>query len=186
MLALLRRKKDCMIPVTFSNVEQELVPPCNSYPIPGLYLSVMTNVETIVIDAIQEKKGKALVYVIGYWLLHMDTQQTYFFTETYYMSGKNPRTEAFSDYVATHLPYHVDDCEMVGTCEQVTIDWDIVGGLAYPVITERTFIAPPPDYYEDHREEYLKDQASRNGEQRAWSFDTDKSEEADHEEIHQN
>ena len=137
-----------MIPVCCEYTGDRLIPQDVNYPLPGTYWSIITDARTTVISPFY--KDHDLCYVVEYRLVNVETLETCYFVETYYPYGSNPRSDKFFSYIKKHLPFHEQDEEIIGTREKVEINWDVLGGYAYPVISKRSFIDMPPEYREEY------------------------------------
>ena len=80
------------------------------------------------------------------------------FIETYYPYRSSPRSDQFFSYLHKHftVPYDEDEA-IIGLREKLEINWDILGGHAYPVVSRRWFIDLPEFYKENYLNEQVED-----------------------------
>ena len=121
-------------------------------PLPGVYYSIVVDAHTAVIPPLYNDEDAC--FVIEYKLVSVDTLEECTFAETYYPYRSNPRSSKFFSYLRKHfcVPYGEDEA-IIGLLEMVEINWDVVGGYAYPVVARRKFIDLPRAYKEDYLSE---------------------------------
>lgn len=74
---------------------------------------------------------------VYYILTNRETGEEYEFKERYVNSDENPRTSEFIDAMEGY-GVDLDDFEnLIGVEEEVTLDWEIVGGNPYVNIVDR-------------------------------------------------
>lgn len=125
----------------FDLFKQPLVAPNSIVPPIGKYISIIRNFNTIItfINEIQES-----ILVVEYLLLNTSNCETFTFSETYSLSN-NPRTEKLYAYLYEHVDAEKVflETELNGMVEEVTLDYDYLGGYVHPIISERKFIYLP-------------------------------------------
>ena len=126
-------------------------------PLPGTYYSIVTDAYTAVVPSLYDNEDTC--FVVEHKLVSVDTLEECMFTETFYPYRNNPRSDKFFSYIHKHfiVPYGEDEA-MIGLREKVEINWDVLGGCAYPVVARRWFIDLPPAY----KENYLNEQEKEN------------------------
>ena len=125
-------------------------------PLPGLYYSIITDAYTAVISPLYNDEDTC--FVVEHKLVSVDTLEERIFTETFYPYRNNPRSNKFFSYIHKHfsVPYGEDEA-IIGLREKVEINWDVLGGCAYPVVARRWFIDLPQAYKEDYLNEEPED-----------------------------
>ena len=142
-----------MINVFDAYTGEPLVASTHPLPTPGMYYSVVTDARMAVIEPFYQKEDTC--FVVEHKLVSVDTLEKYMFTETFYPYHNNPRSDKFFSYLHKHfsVPYGEDEA-IIGLREKVEINWDVLGGHAYPVVARRWFIDLPQAY----KENYLNEQ----------------------------
>ncbi|MBQ1196940.1 MAG: hypothetical protein IIX44_11915 [Clostridia bacterium] len=145
-----------MIQVFDRFTSNPIVQLCYSLPAPGLYHSVVTDAYTAIIHPFYGNEDTCLV--VEYKLVNVSTLEEYIFKETYYPYRSNPRSVKFFSYLCKHFSVHYDEDEaIIGLREKVEINWDVLGGYAYPVVARRWFIDLPQSYKENYLNEQEKE-----------------------------
>ena len=133
-----------MIKIIREYDKKALASQCKVHPEPGEYLSMVENAYVTLIEPFYEDNG--FCFVIAYRLVNIETLECSHFTETYGMHKGNPRSEYFFKYLEKNLPSYEQYEDLIGMREQLKITWEVVGGYAYPIVTERTFLDAPEEY----------------------------------------
>lgn len=122
-------------------------------PTPGLYYSIIEDAYTAVIVPFY-KKEEDTCFVVKYKLVDVNTLEESEFTETYFPYGNDPRGDRFFSYLHKHftVPYGEDEA-LIGLREKLELNWDILGGFAYPIVSRRWFIDLPKKYKENYLNE---------------------------------
>jgi hypothetical protein len=122
-------------------------------PTPGIYYSVIEDAYTAVINPFYKEEEDSC-FVVKYKLVNVNTLEDYEFTETYYPYGSDPRGNKFFSYISKHctVPYGEDEA-VIGLREKLELNWDVLGGFAYPIVSRRWFLELPQAY----KENYLND-----------------------------
>ena len=121
-------------------------------PSPGVYYSKVIDSYTTIINPFY--KDEDTCFIIKYKLVNVKTLEESIFVESYYPYRVTHRTKKFFDYLNKHFPYVNEDEAYVGTLEKLKIDFDVIGGIVYPVVTHRQFI----DYSDFYKKNYLVDE----------------------------
>ena len=130
-------------------------------PSPGLYYSIITDAYMAIISPFYKKEEDSC-FVVKYKLVDVNTLEESEFTETYFPDGSDPRGDMFFSYLNKHftVPYGEDEA-LIGLREKLEINWDVLGGYAYPVVARRWFIDLPQSYKEndlnEQEEENMED-----------------------------
>lgn len=124
--------------------KKALASECKSHPNPGEYLSIVEDAYIIEIEPFYEDNDTC--FVIVYRLVDLKTLEVFHFSETYSLYNRNPRSEYFFEYLQKNLPQHELEEELIGMREQLKISWEILGGYAYPIVVDRTFLNAPEEY----------------------------------------
>ena len=126
-------------------------------PTPGLYYSIIEDAYTAVIVPFYKKEEDSC-FVVKYKLVDVNTLEESEFTETYFPYGSDPRGDKFFSYLNKHftVPYGEDEA-LIGLREKLELNWDILGGFAYPIVSRRWFIDLPKAYKENYLNEEQKD-----------------------------
>lgn len=122
-------------------------------PTPGIYYSIIEDAYTAVINPFY-KKEEDTCFVVKYKLVDINTLEESVFIETYFPYGSDPRGDKFFSYLNKHftVPYGEDEA-LIGLREKLEINWDILGGFAYPIVSRRWFIDLPQAYKENYLNE---------------------------------
>lgn len=122
-------------------------------PKPGVYYSIIEDAYTAVINPFYKKEEDSC-FVVKYKLVSVNTLEEFEFTETYYPYGSDPRGNQFFSYISKHftVPYGEDEA-LIGLREKLELNWDVLGGFAYPIVSRRWFLELPQAY----KENYLND-----------------------------
>lgn len=111
----------------------------------GQYYSLITNFDTVGFFLEDDFYS---ILTIDYLLISLDEKNTYRFTETYIPSWNNPRYTALHRSLNKYFTEDEIDCmneDIVNfAVERVTLDWEFLGGHAYPIITNRELISRQP------------------------------------------
>lgn len=122
------------------------------YPTPGIYYSIITDAYGVgIVPSFKKDDG---CFIVKYKLLSEKDFSESSFVETYYPDSNNPRGDAFFSYLAEHFPDVGEDDAYIGTREKLEICYDIVGGVAYPIVKKREFIG----YGDAYVKNYLNDE----------------------------
>lgn len=122
------------------------------FPDPGEYYSIITDAFGVGITPSFKKDDGC--FIVKYKLLNVKDFSESTFVETYYPDSDCPRSKEFFSYLSKHFPYVGEDDAYIGTREKLEIRWDIVGGVAYPVVKNREFVG----YGDSYIENYLNDE----------------------------
>lgn len=135
-----------------------LVASTQHLPTPGMYYSVITGARMAVIAPFHTKEEDTC-FVVNYRLVNVESFEEITFTETYFPYLSNPRSDRFFSYLHTcfPIPYGEDEA-IIGTQEKVQINWDILGGFAYPVISNRWLISLPEAYVKNYLNDCNKEE----------------------------
>lgn len=118
------------------------------FPDPGVYFSIMTDAYgTGITPSFKKDDG---CFIVNYRLLSEKDFTESTFVETYYPDSDCPRSKEFFSYLSTHFPYVGESDAYIGTREKLTIGLDILGGVAYPVVTKREFVGYGDIYTENY------------------------------------
>ena len=136
---------------------EPIVPENTKIPTPGRYYSVIIDAYTAVIFPFYKKEEDSC-FVVKYRLVDVNTLEESEFTETYFPYGSDPRGDKFFSYLNKHftVPYGEDEA-LIGLREKLELNWDILGGFAYPVVSRRWFIDLPQAYKENYLNEEEED-----------------------------
>ena len=108
----------------------------------GEYYSVMINynAQILFIDEVQHT-----LLLIEYLLISCESFCVYNFTETYSTDLKNPRFAKLYTYLQQLFSEEELTFEdnIVTTFEKVRLDWEFLGGQAYPIIHDREYLFNP-------------------------------------------
>ena len=148
-----RRKVIIMIKVLDRFTGKPIVPENQRIPTPGIYYSIVEDAYTQVIVPFYKKEEDSC-FVVKYSLVNVKTHEVFEFTETYYPYGSDPRGNKFFSYISKHftVPYGEDEA-LIGLSEKLEINWDVLGGFAYPIVSRRWFIDLPEAYKENYLNE---------------------------------
>ena len=142
-----------MIQLFNLNTGEPLITNDELLPLPGLYYSIVTEAYTAVISPLHNDEDTC--FVVERRLVSVDTLEECMLTETFYPYRSNPRSDKFFSYLHKHFPIpYGEDEAIIGLREKLEINWDILGGHAYPVVARRWFIDLPQAY----KENYLSEQ----------------------------
>lgn len=121
-------------------------------PSPGLYYSVITDAYTEIITPFCTNEDTC--FVVKYKLVNASSLEESKFIETYYPYRSSPRSDQFFSYLHKHfsVPYGEDEA-IIGLREKLKINWDVLGGYAYPVVARRWFIELPQAYKDNYLNE---------------------------------
>ena len=119
------------------------------FPTPGSYYSIITGAYGVGITPSFKKDDSC--FVVSYKLLSEKDFAESTFEETYYPDSDCPRSKEFFSYLSKLFPDVGEADAYIGTREKLEICWDIVGGVAYPVVKSREFIG----YGETYTKNYL-------------------------------
>ena len=118
------------------------------FPDPGVYYSIITDAYgTGITPSFKKNDG---CFIVKYRLLNSKDFSVSTFTETYYPDSDCPRSKEFFSYLSKRFPCVGEDDAYIGTREKLEISWDIVGGVAYPVVKNREFIGYGKLYSENY------------------------------------
>lgn len=140
-----------MIKIVEEDGKNALVSECTVHPDPGEYLSVVEEAYMTVIEPFYGNNDTC--FVIKYQLVNLKTFEVIHFSETYSMYKDNPRSEELFEYLQKNLPLHEQFEDLIGMREQLKITWEVLGGYAYPIVIDRTFL----DTSEEYKHLYLED-----------------------------
>ncbi len=111
----------------------------------GEYYALITNFDTVG-SFLEDDYCTTLI--IDYLLISLDEKNTYRFTETYIPSWNNPRYTELYRSLNRYFTEDEIDCineDIINfAVERVTLDWEFLGGQAYPIITNRELISRQP------------------------------------------
>lgn len=137
-----------MLPIYESCSGNRIIDCDVQFPDPGVYYSIMTDAYGVGITP-SFKKGDGC-FIVKYKLLSEKDFSESIFVETYYPDMSNPRGDEFFDYLSEHFPCVGESDAYIGTREKLEICYDIVGGVAYPVVKNREFIGYGKIYSENY------------------------------------
>ena len=121
-------------------------------PSPGLYYSIIEDAYMAIITPFY--KDEDTCFVVKYKLVHTETLEESTLTETYYPYRHGQRSSHFFNYLARYFRVRYNEDEaIIGLREKVEINWDVLGGIAYPIISRRWFIDLPEAYKENYLNE---------------------------------
>ena len=125
-------------------------------PNPGVYYSIITDACMAIISPFYKKEDTC--FVVKYKLVSVSSLEESEFIETYYPYRSSPRSHQFFSYLHKHfsVPYGEDEA-IIGLREKLEINWDVLGGYAYPVVSHRWFIDLPQSYKENYLNEQEED-----------------------------
>lgn len=121
-------------------------------PEPGVYFSIITDAYGVGITPSFKRDDGC--FIVKYKLLSEKDFSESTFVETYYPDSDCPRSKEFFSYLSKHFPCVGEDDAYIGTREKLEICWDIVGGIAYPIVKNREFIG----YGDSYIKNYLNDE----------------------------
>lgn len=139
---------------------EPIVQQCVNLPLPGLYYSIITDAYMAIINPFYENEDTC--FVVEYKLVNVSTLEECAFKETYYPYRSSPRSDQFFSYLHKHFPVpYGEDEAIIGLREKLEINWDVLGGYAYPAVARRWFVDLPQSYKENYlneqEEEYVED-----------------------------
>lgn len=115
-----------------------IINPFAKIPPLGEYYSLLLDCNIVPLDGVRS------CLVLDHKLINCVTLEPYFFTETYYCDGSNPKTNDFFDYLKREgITYELEE-QLIGTREKLTISLDYLGGIEYPIVGKRELIAKSP------------------------------------------
>lgn len=122
------------------------------FPLPGLYYSIITDAYMAIISPFYKKEDTC--FVVKYKLISVSSLEESEFIETYYPYRSSPRSDQFFSYLHKHftVPYEEDEA-LIGLREKLELNWDVLGGYAYPIVARRWFIDLPQAYKENYLNE---------------------------------
>lgn len=141
-----------MIIVLDRFTDNPIVQANHKLPLPGLYYSIIEDAYMAIITPFY--KDEDTCFVVKYKLVHAETLEESTLTETYYPYRNGQRSSNFFNYLAKHFSARYNEDEaIIGLREKVEINWDVLGGFAYPIISRRWFIDLPEAYKENYLNE---------------------------------
>lgn len=147
-----------MINVFDAYTGNPLVASTHPLPTPSMYYSVITDARMAVIVPFYAKDYDTC-FVVKYRLINVESFEEITFTETYFPYLSNPRSDQFFSYLHKCFPVQYGEGEaIIGTQEKVQINWDVLGGFAYPVISQRWLISLPEAYVKNHLNDCNKEE----------------------------
>ena len=130
-----------------------IVQESRNLPTPGLYYSIIENAYMAIISPFY--KNEDTCFVVKYKLVSIGSLEECEFIETYYPYRSTPRSDQFFSYLREHFPIpYGEDEAIIGLREKLEINWEALGGYAYPVVARRWFIDIPQSY----KDNYLNEQ----------------------------
>lgn len=127
-----------MLLINIGTLDPVVNPMIKNLPTPGRYISEIVDVVTAIVESLEGTED--FCYVVEYHLTRVDDGVDYSFTETYNVLKSNPRFFQFNEYLKDHGYDTTCDYLLIGIREQVELTYEYLGGFAYPMICNRTFI----------------------------------------------